>query len=232
MLALLVISGLVIGFNLTRRTGAQPPKSSPATQQAVPVTVVHALHEDVPIYLTGLGQVQAFNAVTVRARVDGTLMQVPVAEGQEVKPGDVVAVIDPRPYQAALNQAMAKKQQDEAQLANAKRDLARYASLAKQDFASHQQVDNQQSQVTQFNAAIAGDTATAEVAQLNLSYCYITSPIPGRVGLRQVDPGNLIHATDAGGIVTITQVHPIAVIFTLPQEDLSRVSAAMAQRQR
>ncbi len=230
-----VIIGLLLavavggGLSLAQRSAAQAPQ--PATPAAsVPVTVAHAERQDFPVYLTGLGTVQAFNSVLVRARVDGTLMQVPVAEGQEVKKGDVIAVIDPRPYQAVLDQAMAKRQQDEAQLANAKRDLARYTSLAKQDYASHQQVDQQQASVAQLTAAIAGDTATVEAAQLNLSYCYITSPIGGRVGLRQVDPGNLIHANDAGGIVTITQIHPIAVIFTLPQEDLPRIGAAMVQR--
>lgn len=203
--------------------------ASPALAQvAVPVSTAKAAMQDVPIYLTGLGTVQALNSVQVRARVDGMLMQVPVTEGQEVKKGDLIAVIDPRPYQAILDQAMAKKQQDEAQLANAKRDLVRTTSLARQDFASHQQMDNQQAQVEQQTAAIAGDQAAINAAQLNLSYCYITAPIEGRIGLRQIDPGNMIHASDSGGIIiSITQVHPIAVVFTLPQEDLPQISTAM-----
>ena len=141
-------------------------------------------------------------------------MQVPVTEGQIVKQGTLLAVIDPRPYQAVLDQATAKKSQDEAQLGNAKLDLERYSSLAKQSFASRQQVDTQTMQVDQPTAALKGDDATIEAAQLNLSYCYITAPFDGRVGLRQVDPGNLVHAADSGGIMTITQVRPIAVVFT------------------
>jgi len=157
-------------------------------------------------------------------------MKVPVIEGQEVRQGDLLAVIDPRPFQAALDAALAKRQQDQAQLANAQVDLSRYSSLARQNFASHQQVDTQQAQVKQLTASIAGDAAQVEAAQLNLSYCYVTAPFDGRVGLRSVDPGNLVHATDAIGIMTLTQIHPIAVTFTLPQEDLPQVNAAMAQR--
>ena len=187
-----------------------------------------ATRQDVPIYATGVGSVQAYQSVLVRARVDGTLTQFPVREGQEVKQGDLIAVIDPRPYQAALDQATAKKAQDEAQLVNARLDLTRFQSLAKQDFASRQQVDTQQALVNQFVAAIAGDSAAIEAAQLNVAYCYITSPVDGRVGLRMVDPGNLIHATDTTGIVTITQIHPISATFTLPQEELPRVETDMA----
>ena len=149
---------------------------------AIPVSVARATRQDVPIYLHGLGTVQALNTVTVRARVDGTLMQVPVTEGQIVKQGTLLAVIDPRPYQATLDQAVAKKAQDEAQLSNAKLDLQRYAMLARQDFASHQQVDTQQAQVSQFTAALKGDDATIEAAQLNLSFCYITAPFDGTAG--------------------------------------------------
>ncbi len=195
---------------------------------AIPVTAARAKISDVPITESGIGTVQAFNAVLIRTHVDGTLMQIPVAEGQVVKPGDLIAVIDPRPYQAVLDQAMAKRQQDDAHLVNAKQDLERYASLMKQDYASRQQYDTQQSQVLQTTAQIAGDQAMIEAAQLNLAYCYITSPIPGRVGLRLVDPGNIVHATDANGIVSITQDHPIAVIFTLPQQHLPSIVRAMA----
>jgi multidrug efflux system membrane fusion protein len=198
---------------------------------AVPVTVDTATRQDVPLWLRGIGTVQALNTVLVRARVDGTLMRFVPTEGQEVKQGDLVAVIDPRPYQAALDQVVAKQSQDEADLANARHDLDRYASLAKQDYASHQQVDTQKALVDHMNAAIAGDVAAVESAKLNLSFCYITSPVPGRVGLRQVDPGNLVHATDPGGIVTITQVHPISVVFTLPQDDLPAIVTAMAQHE-
>lgn len=220
---------LLLGGMLTSRPRSGAAQT-PATEAPVPVSATWVTRRDVPVYLTGLGAVQSLNSVLVRSRVDGTLMKIPVDEGQMVTTGEVVAVIDPRPYQASLDQAMAKKQQDEAQLANARRDLTRYSSLAQKDFASQQQVETQRSSVAQLVAQIAGDTASVEAAQLNLSYCYITSPINGRMGLRQVDPGNLIHANDPGGIVTITQIQPIAVLFTLPQEDLPRISVAMQAR--
>ena len=169
---------------------AGPPISAVAQPaSAVPVTVTTASKQDVPIWLRGLGTVQAYYAVQLRPRVDGTLMQVPVAEGQDVKQGALLAVIDPRPYQATLDTAMAKKQQDEAQLSNAKADLARYDSLVRRDFASRQQLDTQQAMVKQYTAALLGDEAQIEAARLNLSFCYITSPFDGRIGLRNVDPG-------------------------------------------
>ena len=225
----LVLGGVSVTFG-TPLLRAQPAPAAPGIGPAVPVSVATVRRQDVPIWLRGLGAVQAFNAVTVRARVDGTLTKVPVTEGQEVKQGDLLAVIDPRPFQVALDVASAKRQQDQAQLANAQADLARYSSLARQDFASRQQVDTQQAQVKQLTAAIAGDTAQVEAAQLNLGFCAITAPFDGRVGLRSIDPGNLVHATDATGIMTLTQIHPIAVTFTLPQDDLPRVNAAMAAR--
>ena len=209
-------------------TADQPRAQTVAAPRAsVPVTATRAETKDVPIEISGIGTVQAYNSVLIRTRVDGTLMQVPVTEGQTVKPGDLIAVIDPRPYKAALDQAMAKKQQDEALLANAKRDLQRTNSLIKQDYASRQQMDTQQAQVDQLTAQIAGDQALIEAAQLNLSYCYITSPIPGRIGLRQVDPGNIVHASDTGGILSITQDQPITVVFTLPQQYLPAITRAM-----
>jgi membrane fusion protein, multidrug efflux system len=221
----------LVGVLSTRHSHAQTASAgvAPGVPPGVPVSVASATRQDYPVYLSGLGSVQAFNAVLVRARVDGTLMQFAPTEGQEVKQGDLIAVIDPRPYKAALDQAMAKRVQDEADMTNARQDLARYTSLAKQDFASRQQVDTQAALVNHMVAALAGDDAAIETAKLNLSFCYITSPIGGRVGLRLVDVGNLVHATDATGIVTITQVHPISVTFTLPQENLPQVTAAMAQ---
>lgn len=199
-----------------------------AQSPGVPVTVAGAARQDFAVYLSGLGSVQAFNTVLVRARVDGTLMQFVPTEGQELKQGDLIAVIDPRPYKAALDQAMAKKMQDEADLGNARHDLDRYTMLAKQDYASRQQVDTQKALVDHLSAGIVGDEAAIETAKLNLSFCYILAPVGGRVGLRQVDPGNLVHANDASGIVSITQVRPISVTFTLPEQDLPRVVAAMA----
>jgi membrane fusion protein, multidrug efflux system len=218
-IAILLAAGALLAFGLTERSTAQQAQT-PRAASAVPVSVTTAERQDVPVWLRGIGTVQALNTVTVRARVDGTLMQVPVTEGQIVKQGTLLAVIDPRPYQASLDQANAKKAQDEVMLANAKLDLQRYSSLASQSFASRQQVDTQRMQVDQLTAGLKGDEATIEAAQLNLSYCYITAPFDGRLGLRQVDAGNLVHASDSGGIMTITQVHPIAVVFTLPQRSL------------
>jgi membrane fusion protein, multidrug efflux system len=218
-IAILLAGGALLAFGLTERSTAQQAQT-PRAASAVPVSVTTAERQDVPVWLRGIGTVQALNTVTVRARVDGTLMQVPVTEGQIVKQGTLLAVIDPRPYQASLDQANAKKAQDEVMLANAKLDLQRYSSLASQSFASRQQVDTQRMQVDQLTAGLKGDEATIEAAQLNLSYCYITAPFDGRLGLRQVDAGNLVHASDSGGIMTITQVHPIAVVFTLPQRSL------------
>lgn len=205
--------------------------AAPALAQtdAVPVTVAPVTRQDVPVFVRGIGNVQAFRSVLVRARVDGTLDQIAFTEGQEVKPGDLLAVIDPRPYAAVLAGAEAKRDADAATLANAKRDLARYASLARTDFASRQQVDTQQALVNETQATLEGDGAAIDAAQLNLSFCRIEAPIEGVVGLRLVDTGNLIHATDTQGIIRITQVHPIALVFTLPQDTLPRVRTAMAQ---
>jgi multidrug efflux system membrane fusion protein len=204
---------------------AQQADSAPPS--AVPVTTARATRQDVSIYLRGLGTTQAFQSVQVRARVDGTLMQVAVKEGQDVNQGDLIAVIDPRPFRAALDAATAKKQQDDAQLANAQADLVRYAALAKQSFASRQQVDTQQAMVKQLVAQIAGDVAAVETAQLNLSYAFITAPVQGRIGLRQLDPGNMVHATDVVPIISIAQIRPISVVFTVPQDDLPRIATAM-----
>jgi multidrug efflux system membrane fusion protein len=195
----------------------------------VPVSIARATVQDVPVLQRGLGTVQALNNVLVRARVDGTLDHVAFTEGQEVAAGDILAVIDPRPYQAALDQARAKKSADEAQLANAKLDLQRYSTLMHSEFASRQSVDTQHATVAQLTANLQGDDAAIATAALNLSFCEIRSPIAGRVGLRMVDPGNLIHATDAQGIVTVAQIHPISVVFTLPQDALPLVQDAMAE---
>jgi multidrug efflux system membrane fusion protein len=205
------------------------PRAQTASPGGVPVTTAVAKRQDFEVYLRGLGQVQALNSVLVRARVDGTLQQVPVKEGQTVKAGELIAVIDPRPYQAALDQAQAKLAQDQADLANDKLDLQRYSSLVKQDFASRQQLDTQQALVNHATAAIIGDEAAVEAAKLNVSYAYILSPFEGRTGLRMVDPGNMIHSSESTGIMTITQIQPIAATFTLPQDMLPQVTKAMAE---
>jgi len=203
------------------------PGGTPAPGGAIPVTVVKVQQQDLPEFAQGIGTVQAYRSVLVRARVDGTLDSIAFREGQEVKPGDLLAQIDPRPYAATLDQARARLAGDQAQLANAKRDLTRYSDLARTNFASRQQVDTQLALVDTDNANIEADDANIAAAALNLSFCRITSPISGVVGLRLVDIGNLIHATDTTGIVSITQVHPIALVFTLPQDQLPAVRDAM-----
>jgi membrane fusion protein, multidrug efflux system len=219
--ALAVAAGLYLSFRPA--DAANEPKPSPP----VPVQVAPAKQQDLPVYLRGLGTVQAFTAVDIRAQVSGILEQVPVQEGQSVKKGDILAVIDPRPYQAALDQANAQRQQDQAQLDNAELDLRRYESLAQRDFASRQQVDTQRATVNRLAAAIAGDQANIEKAQINLGFCVIRSPVDGKVSLRKTDPGNLIEEASQTPIISVAQDHPISVVFTLPEEQLPRVQKAM-----
>src|SRR5580692_9918254 len=202
--------------------------ATPKLAQAIQVETAAAAPADVPIYLQGLGTVQAFYTVTVTARVDGELQKVGFTEGQMVRKGDLLAQIDPRPNQAAFEQAVATKVKDEAQLANAKRDLERYTELQPQDLASKQTVDTQHALVDQLAAQLQVDQAVIDNARTQLDYTRITSPINGRTGIRLIDPGNIVHAADTTGIVVVTQVQPISVIFTLPEEDLSLVSAALA----
>jgi membrane fusion protein, multidrug efflux system len=208
------------------RASAQQPRIQGA-QPAVPVSVGKVMRQDVPLWVRELGTVQAFYSVLLRPKVDGTLLQVPVTEGQEVKQGDLLAVIDPKPYQAVLDAATAKKLQDQADLANAKRDLERYNSLAKQDFASRQQVDTQASLVNHMMAVLAADDAQIEAAQLNVAYSYVTAPFPGRVGLRTMDPGNFVRAAETISLMPLSQIRPIAVTFTVPQDLLPAVQDAL-----
>jgi multidrug efflux system membrane fusion protein len=206
---------------------ALPPKSMTGATAPVPVTVATAERADFPVYLNGLGTVQPFNTVTVRSRVDGQITKVEFQQGRMVKQGDVLVQVDPRPYQAALTQAESKKAQDEANLKNAKLNLDRYQSLANKDFASRQQVDTQQAMVDQLTAQISGDQAAVENAQTQLSYTTITAPLSGRAGFRLVDPGNIVHASDQNGIVTIVQLQPISVVFTAPEEDVQEINKAL-----
>ncbi len=196
---------------------------------AVPVTTAVVARRDVPVVLRALGTVQPFQTVTVRARVDGTLDKVLFTEGQSVKPGDLLAQLDPRAYQAALDQVVAKRAADEATLASARSDLARYSELANAQIASRQKLEQARASVGQAEASVRGDEASIAGAQLNLSFTRIVAPIEGRVGLRQIDVGNLIRVADPNttGIVTITQIHPVALVFTLPQDALPPVQAAM-----
>jgi len=204
---------------------AQAEANGPAP---APVSVAQATRADYSIRLDGLGQVQAYNTVTVRTRVDGQVVKIAFEEGQMVKAGDLIAQIDARPYQAALDQAKAKKAQDEANLANARLDLQRYATLAKQSFATQQQLDTQSALVSQLIAQIAADAAAIDAAAVQLDYTTIRAPISGRTGFRLVDEGNIVAAAQQTGIVTIAQLEPIAVVFTAPQDEVAAINAAMS----
>jgi membrane fusion protein, multidrug efflux system len=219
--ALLLIAWRV----LLHRPADAAARAGPA---AIAVDTATVAHKDVPIYLQGLGTVQAFYTVTVTARVDGELQKIAFTEGQRVRKGDLLAQIDPRPNRAAYEQAVAAKAKDAAQLANAKLDLQRYTVLQPQDLASKQTVDTQRAMVDQLSAQLQVDQAVIDNARTQLEYTSITSPIEGRTGIRLVDPGNIVHAADSTGIVVVTQVQPITVIFTLPEEDLPAISAALA----
>ena len=223
---LVVMAGGFIGWQRLAHGPGTATVSAPPP--AVPATVATAKRRDVPVYLTGLGTVQAFNTVTIRTQVDGQLIKVAFTEGQEVKAGDLLAQIDPRPFQAAYDQAVAKKAQDEANLANANLDLQRFSDLAARNFAPKQQLDTQRATVAQIEAQIRGDQAAIDSAQTQLSYTTITSPLSGRTGIRLVDQGNIVHAADATGLVVVTQLQPISVVFTLPEGELATVQSAFA----
>jgi membrane fusion protein, multidrug efflux system len=193
-----------------------------ARRPPVPVTIAPVVKADYPVYLTGLGTVQGFNTVQVRTRVDGQIDKIAFKEGQLVKEGDLLAEIDPRPYQAALDQAKAKKAQDEANIANANLDLQRFTKLG--EFATKQQTDTQRSTVAQLTAQIAADDAAIFNAQTQLDYTQVKSPISGIAGLRQVDVGNIVNAATQTGIVSVAQIEPITVIFTAPEDQLPYIS--------
>jgi membrane fusion protein, multidrug efflux system len=212
--------------------GKGPDKAQAARKPghaAVPVSVVTASRQDVPIYLTGLGTVQALFTVALHAQVDGKLQSVFFKEGQRVKKGDVLAKIDPRLYQAALDQAKARKAVDDATLVAAEKDLARFRTLVLKNAETQQNLDLQQAKVDQTKASIDADVAAIETAQTNLDYTDIVAPCDGRMGVRLVDPGNIVHASDQGAIAILTQTQPTSVLFTLPAQTLDDVRAAIAR---
>ncbi len=244
LLAIAIMGVLVVGVAVVM-TAPEPPQRTGGSgggggggggggrrlvtpQGPVPVLVAQAAIADVPLYLEGVGTTRAFNLVTVHSQVDGKLISVNFREGEDVRRGDVLARIDPITYQAQLDQALAKKQLDEAQLANVKLDLERYTSLVKTNAVTRQQVDTTRALVAQVEAQVRLDQGVIDNARALLDYCTITAPIDGRVGIRLVDQGNLVHTSDPTGIVVLTQIRPIAVLFILPQQQLPQVNKAFA----
>jgi len=226
---LAIAAGGMLWWLGTGRAALENSQAQASGPPAIPVVAGVATTADVPVYLQGLGTVQAFNAVTVKSRVDGQIMQAFFTEGQEVQPGDRLFQIDPRQFQATLEQAEAAKQKDEAQLASAEADLSRYGRLVNNGYQTEQALDAQKALVGQLLASIKADQAQIDTATLNLGYADIRAPIGGRTGARLVDPGNLIHATDNTALVTITQVRPIFVDFTLPQDELEDIKRYQRQ---
>jgi len=225
--AVLAVGGAGVWYALQ---GPEPVRADRApARPAVQVSVAPVTRRDMPIYLSGLGTAQAEYTVGIHSQVDGKLLEVKFTEGQHVKKGDVLVKIDPRLYQAALDQANAKKAQDEAGLVAAQKDLQRFKTLALKSFETQQNVDQQQAKVDQAKASIAADDAAIETAQTQLDYTTITAPTDGRIGVRLVDPGNLVRASDQGSIATLTRTQPLAVIFTLPARTLDDVRDALAR---
>jgi len=206
----------------------EPPQAKSMAPRVVPVTATPARQADLDLYLNGLGAVVAYNTVTIRSRVEGQLLKVAFQEGQTVEAGDLLAEIDPRPYEVQLTQAEGALARGEAALRTAQRDLERYESLADRKQITEQQIDAQRTLVQQCEAAIKIDRGVIDNVRLQLDYCRITAPISGRIGLRLVDAGNIVRANDAAGLAVIAQFHPIAVVFTVPQDEIVRVQRALA----
>jgi membrane fusion protein, multidrug efflux system len=223
-----VVVAAGLGWAADSDTGGGHAAAPAAANPPVPVTPGTAETRDMPVYVRGIGSVQAFNTVTIKSRVDGQIVKVDFTEGQEVKVGDPLFEIDPRPFQAALAQANAAKEKDQAQLTSAQADLKRYAELVKPGYQTRQIFDQQKGLVGQLQASLKADQAAIDNATLNLTYATIRSPIDGRTGARLVDIGNLVHATDSTGLVSITQLKPIFVTFTVPQNQFDRIRKSAA----
>src|SRR5208282_5480184 len=219
VLGIFLVRGFLHRADAADKAPVQPP--------GIPVVTATAAKEDVPIFLTGIGTVQAAQSVTVKVRVDGQLQKVAFNEGQDVKEGALLAQIDPAPYQAMLDGAVAQKAKDQATLDNALKDLERYKTLFAQDSIQQQTLDTQVALVDQLKASILSDQAQIDNARVQVAYTTIRSPVNGRTGLRLVDVGNIVHAADTTGLVVINQIDPIAVIFTLPEEHVPKINAAI-----
>jgi multidrug efflux system membrane fusion protein len=241
MIAALVIAGVVGVYYMpqaqqapqTRQTSGGPKGSqrggASTSTDPVPVLAAAAKSADVPVYFDGVGTAKALNTVTVRSQVDGKLIKISFTEGQDVEKGFILAKIDPVTYQAAYDQTVAKKAQDEAQLANAKLDLERYTRLAAANAVNKQQLDTQRAMVSQLQAQVQLDQAAIDNARAILSYTDVIAPITGRTGIRQIDEGNIVKAADATGIVILTQLRPISIFFNLPQQELPDLNKALAE---
>jgi membrane fusion protein, multidrug efflux system len=227
--ALAIVAAAVLPLVFVLSPPAVAADAPAAAGAGVPVTAGKVTAADVPVFLQAIGTVQAFNMVTIKSRVDGQLVKVEFSEGQEVKQGDPLAQVDPRPYQAALEQAQAAKAKDEATLAGAQADLDRYGKLVGSGYQTRQSYDQQKALVAQSEAAIKGDQAQIDTAQLNLGYSDIRSPIDGRLGARLVDAGNMVHAADPNGLVTVAQLQPIFVSFTVAQENAHKIRERQAE---
>ena len=223
----LLIAATCFSFFGCSSADSKQQKAQAAAPRAVSVAVAKVEQQEVPVYLTGLGSVTAFNTANIKSRVDGQIMQVNVREGQTVKQGESLIIIDPRPFQVQLEQMQAQLFKDQATLRDAKLNLDRYTALIPSGSIAQQQVDTQKATVDQLDGQVRTDEAQINNAKLQIIYCHITAPFTGRIGLRQVDPGNIVHASDTNPMLILTQLQPIAVIFTLPEDQLQTVSKHM-----
>jgi membrane fusion protein, multidrug efflux system len=221
-----VLAGASFWFFAKNR---QPVVAAAPVPAAVPVVAATVTGKDVPIYLRGIGTVIAYNTDVVRSQIQGQIVQIAFTEGQTVKAGDLLAQIDPRPYQAQIEQLTANRSRDQAQLTNAEANLSRYTKLGDKGYATPQLIETQKAQVAQLQAAVQADQAQIDEANVQLSYTRLTSAIPGITGVRQIDIGNVIHPTDPNGLVVVTQIEPISLLFTLPQTDIPAVQEQMAK---
>jgi multidrug efflux system membrane fusion protein len=232
---ILVITAVLVvvlaggGFRYFTHSQTSEPVTAAAPLPEIPVVAATVASKNVPIYLRGVGTVIAYNTDVVRSQIQGQLTQITFIEGQSVKAGDLLAQIDPRPYQAQIDELTANLERDSAQLANAQANLSRYSQLGDKGYATPQLVETQTAQVTQLQSAVKADRALIDQANIQLGYTRLTSAIPGITGVRQIDIGNIIHPTDPNGLVVVTQIEPISLIFTLPQSELPQIQEKMAK---